>query len=374
MTRNVVPYATPARARVRASERRRWLVSALSEVPEGQSDDAPSRLVVEAPPNKDYGAESGHLEDRAERFAQFARLRWQLNSTAMLLLERVTDTIFHSLREIGFPGEYLDFTIKLQPVDVKDSTNLFPWRVVIYTHNQEFFTRQIIPLSDWLGIGVDIDEPSVLTLAGRCHVGYPAMNGLVGGAVSGKESYLVTCQHVVSASCRSLRHGSTLHPSSVQSSPDAVLLHTEIPCFESPSERSIPVSPASPAWIEQSILSRRRVTQTHPLAQQKAKGVIKATVSCTAVGLRLYRFPMLEVIPDRKVYFFGLVSRPSKSCFFSYPGDSGGWVVDCESGLWVGMVTAGDDRGSSYLTDAGCLLEYFQHLTGARATLFATSW
>jgi hypothetical protein len=77
---NVVPYSTNARARFRASERRAWLARIL----EAQTRPVWAVEEIFAPETKPK--ESLPNEDPSESFAQLVRLRWQMDSNALLLL------------------------------------------------------------------------------------------------------------------------------------------------------------------------------------------------------------------------------------------------------------------------------------------------
>jgi hypothetical protein len=256
---------------------------------------------------------------------------------------------------------------------------LFPWRVVVCSHETENIVKGLTPLTDWLGVGVDVDEPRVLSPLGRCHAGYDGKDGLLGGIVQSGDTYGVTCQHVISSTCNSLAVHQNTSPNSasisITSIPDAVLLNSQNPCFESPPRESVAiVSAATTSWLERCMSRRIPVRQIHPRSQGSIAGVVKATVSASTIEQRVYRFPQIEVIPSLTSYFYGLITFPLVKRRFSYPGDSGAWIRDSESGSWIGMVTAGDDRGSTYASDAGCLLDYFSQLTNAQTFLMPATW
>jgi hypothetical protein len=308
-----------------------------------------------------------------------------LASDAFVLLERVTDSVLRIL-EVREPGKHsgplaekrISLAVKLMPLRVSRRRHLLPWRAVVCTHEKEKIRQGLSRLSDWLGIGVDIEEPTTLEPLGRCQNGYDGKDGLVGGTLRSTSDFAVTCKHVISSACKSVIGLPTPIGSQasdpITSAPDAVLLNPRNPCFETPTEVADPVSPSSPAWIEHCLLSRLSVYQTHPGSQGRACGIIKAIVSASAIGSRVYRFPQSEVILDRTGYLFGLITLPFGKKRFSYPGDSGAWIRDSQSGSWIGMVTAGDDRGSTYVSDAGCLVEYFKCITGSNSFLLSATW
>lgn len=374
MTTNLVPYTTQDRARTRAMARRTWLAAQLRE---SSSERGPQWRVEERPP-EGSSTDRRSLDDSPfEQLGQLARLKWQMNSLPCLLLERLTDLVLADTYDQGDKSSSSPFAVKLQPLPIGVHRNLFPWRAVICSHDERRIAEQVRKYADWLGIGVDLEEPATVRFTGRCTADYGGFAGLVGGLLEGDDLYALTCHHVVTANCGSLAPLPTLGqvpPTISTSVPDAVLLRSGTPCFHVPSQDARPYALATNPLIEHIMLKRLPVSQNHPEASVRIAGVVKATVSTTTVGDKVVRGPLVEIIPDRKSYLFGLLKLPLGAKHFSSPGDSGGWVIDTGTRSWLGVVTAGDDRGSTYATNASFLLEYFRKLLGSQAELLPTSW
>jgi len=371
---NIIPDSSINHARFRARERREWLLQILAET----KNSIPNWIVEETPPETRSSERLSISDFPAELYGQLARLRWQLSSEALLLLERVTDAVLQILDVRSNSNFPRPIAVKLAFSGARQGSQKFPWRVIVCSFERERLQRGLAPLADWFGIGVDIDEPTFVTPLGRCLVGYDAKFGLVGGILRYDEPYAVTCGHVISSSCNStsghLASVHTLPYSGVTSIPDAVLLQTNTPCFEVPDEAAEPVSAALPSWVEHCILARVPVRQSHPNSQSHIAGRIKTVVSVSTIGEQLYRFPQSEIIPRSISYFFGLLKFPLFKRYFSYPGDSGAWVREAQSGAWIGMVTAGDDHGSTYLSDAHSLARYFGLLANNSELSLSTTW
>jgi hypothetical protein len=72
----------------------------------------------------------------------------------------------------------------------------------------------------------------------------------------------------------------------------------------------------------------------------------------------MFRFPHLEVLPWYGSFLGRILNRP-----FTKHGDSGTWVFDVQSGSWIGMVVAGDDRNAAtFIAEAGPLVDYFEQM------------
>ncbi len=378
MAMNIVPYTSSAKARLRARERREWLIDELRTT-EGE---APRRGIQEIPPgfevlDKESEYEEPY-EEPTERYGQLARLRWQLGSDAFLLLERVTDLVLRILENEKYTVTNSPFAIKLSAVKFHRLRGLFPWRVIVCSHDQDMILDSLRPHADWLGIGVDLDEPPTIRSLGRCLVGYDALTGLVGGTLAFYETYGVTCRHVLSSECNSVA-SPTCHtewpPSRfVSEAPDATLLRVNTPCFQVPIDESRSVTEASVSLIEQWMLTRSPILQVHPESKGQRLGIVKAQVSASRIGSTIYRFPQSEVILNMRQFFFGMITIPFGRTCFSYPGDSGSWVCGNQLGPWLGITTAGDDMGATYVTDASCLMEYFKLLLGESRVLATATW
>ena len=157
--------------------------------------------------------------------------------------------------------------------------------------------------------------------------------------------------------------------------PDVALLRPWTPCFNCPPfDSSTAVVPTTAANTQDLIMSRRAVYVAHPDCS-RTSGVVKAAVSQINIGGVFTRFPLLEIIPRVEAYLFGLVKNPLRTRF-SKEGNSGAWVVDPASQTWIGMIAGGDDRGSTYVLDAGPLRDYFCHILNERnmAATMTRTW
>src|SRR5260370_7397847 len=106
---------------------------------------------------------------------------------------------------MALPGRTLPASVSLVPLRrALVRRELFPWRVVISTTDPGQVGTELSRFRDWLGIGVDVDDPVAPYPLGRCTAGYDGLDGLAGGMVRTPEPFLVTCQHVVSTACQSL--------------------------------------------------------------------------------------------------------------------------------------------------------------------------
>ena len=377
MRKNIIPYTPLSVAKLRAGERREWLLNILAEY----GSETPNRVIEETPFDVESIKQSNFIESRGERFGQLARLRWQLASDPFLLLERVTDTVLQGLT-IEKWGSYEPYTapiiVRIEPLkSLRITRGLFPWRVIVSSHQSDFFADYLVPFANWLGIGVDIDdEPEIISHLGRCSSGVDGKEGLVGGIVKFDDTYSLTCQHVISSSCGSLpscqRNIASPNKIGITNIPDAVLLNLGSPCFEAPESNAETISAATTEWIEYCMVNKLPVFQTHPHSQGMVSGAVKATISASLIDNQIYRFPQIEINPCRISYLYGLIKLPFGKKQFSYPGDSGAWIRDTKTGQWIGMVTAGNNQGVTYASEASCLLDYFSQLTGSRALISAT--
>jgi hypothetical protein len=373
VAKNIIPPSSLKHARFCAQQRREWLLSQLAEY-----DNEPPRRVIEETPPDMKPIEHPNISDyREECLGQFVRLRWQLNSDVFILLERVTDAV---LQIFDTKHNELLITVKIEPLrKFMGTRDLFPWRVVVYSNEIERIIEGLTPLADWLGVGVDVEYTTVSELLhlGRCSSGNDGSDGLLGGIMqSAQATYGVTCQHVISSSCASLaipQNFSLKYKPTTTSIPDAVLLNHHTPCFEAPERNVETVNAATPNQIDYCMLNRIPVRQTHPHSQGKISGVVRATVSASVIGQQIYRFPQIEVTPYLVSYFFGLLKFPLGKKSFSYSGDSGAWIRDSQIGSWIGIVTAGNNQGLTYASDASCVLDYFSQLTN-QSFLVPATW
>jgi hypothetical protein len=93
VAKNIIPYSSLSHARLRVSQRRKWLINVLAE----HSNGPPGWVVEETPPGMMTSERPNISNYREERLGQLARLRWQLSSDVFILLERVTDAVLQLL-------------------------------------------------------------------------------------------------------------------------------------------------------------------------------------------------------------------------------------------------------------------------------------
>jgi hypothetical protein len=57
-------------------------------------------------------------------------------------------------------------------------------------------------------------------------------------------------------------------------------------------------------------------------------------------------------------YLYGYLKLGKR--YFSREGDSGSWVIERATGIWFGMIIAGNDEGVTYAAEGRPLLDYFE--------------
>jgi len=364
-----LPYTSYDESTRRADERRVNLRAALADV--GDAGYLRSEF-LEIPPQI-RGVERAFLDNTpSEAFGQMARLRWQLGADELLLIERLVDAIVVlKRREAALRVNNTETVsaddyplVKLEPLgEGAEAQGKFPWKAVIETSDPDYFRRTLTPLNEWLGIGVDLAPRQKIKLTGRCQVG-DGMDGVVGGMVEDHESFAVTCAHVLSSQCGSKVIAGNPYasaPAGVKNEPDAALISTTTPCFtELNGGRKRKFSCADDQIVLHSVNSRSKVFKFSPRKKEPA-GFIHNQVALLppSNGGSAYRFPHLEIRPDRTTYFFGTIPYPL-SKYFSREGDSGSWVVEESLGIWFGMVVGGTEHGSSYAAEGRPLLDFFE--------------
>lgn len=364
-----LPYTSYEESSRRAEERRANLRAALADI--GDAGYL-RREFLEVPPEAG-GVERRFLDDTpTEAFGQMARLRWQLGSEELLLIERLVDAIVVFKRQDAALKQEQTKTasaedyplVKLEPLDEKAEANgLFPWKAVIETSDPEYFRKRLAPLQGWLGIGVDLAPRREINLTGRCTVG-GGLEGVVGGMVEDHEPFLVTCAHVLSSECGSrviVGNPYASVPDGIKNEPDAALIEASTPCFtELKGSRKRKFSCADEQIALRSVNSRAKVFKFSPRKKGPA-GLIYNQVAMFPASNSgpAYRFPHLEIRPDRTSYLFGILKYPI-SKYFSREGDSGSWVVEESLGIWFGIVIGRSDYGSSYVAEGRPLLDFFE--------------
>ena len=285
---------------------------------------------LERPVGADGGDGRGRQFEREDpnRFFHTAHLRWQMKADQFLLAERVTDTLV-SL-ELDKDATVLMDTVR----------GAFPWRVVIACPNPTRVAHELERTRDWLGIGVDFIDPLPFKLMGRCSQGDDGREGVVAGRLGiDTETYGITCRHVLSSNCGSLRWPSRIAAPQgyLEGSPDAALINLGSPCFSpgpgdgSPNRLRI----GETADIERLRVSRQPV-ETRP---GRRSGLVDADVVAFSLGGKTYRGPHVLIVPALYRQF-GII-WPLWGRAFSAPGDSGSWAIDTASSTWIGMVVGG---------------------------------
>ena len=299
--------------------------------------------------------------------AEIVRLRWQIQSYGFLLLEGVIDALdqfLRSRRKLSLePGSV---SVSLQPITRRSlSGRRLPWRVVI--HAPDYVDMEDMPFGDpdVIGIGVDVGSASDYRFLGGCTDGYGGMDGVVGGVLRIDDNvvcgpdFLLTCRHVLSSECRSLRYPTS---NNAEDAPDAALLYpTDCFSYPYPDRDAIRVYPATVGDIDQIQLSQSSLVLNRSDGN-RTRGWLKYPVGAVIGPTgKLIRFPHYSIQTFR--YRIGFLRWPVIRTSFAHPGDSGTSVIERNTGLWVGMVTQGYGHDSDTLVvDARSLLDYFDCL------------
>lgn len=281
-----------------------------------------------------------------------ARLRWTLQSDPLLLLDQVCELIEHFAR----PSPTHSLSVSLRPLRAEARTpDAYPWRVVIESSDPNLPAHlHESPVRP--SIAVDfVYAKAPLRPFNRCQAGNGGLAGVAGGILmqpSTGRHWSTTCRHVTGDGCMSMAYP----PGdwSDASTPDAVLLHSDSSCFTRPSA-PVDVAPASEADTARLQTSAAPVRKFHPDRPTKL-GWVRYPVGAVHYMGRLIRFPHFSVRPRQ--WQVGPLRFPPG--VFSRPGDSGSWVLEEGSRLWLGMVVAGYDDGQDVMVaDGRALLDYF---------------
>jgi hypothetical protein len=290
-----------------------------------------------------------------EAIGQTVRLRWQLELDELLLIDRVVDAILLLKRHEKdlFANEVPLIRLeRLRKSLVR--RGYFPWKVVVETDQPTIYKRFLFGIHDWLGIGIDTAPKRKITQFGFCQI-TGGREGTIGGMVTGSDLYAVTCAHVISPNCGSVRFRSQLDEDTDQ--PDAALLEAANPCFPAPFGTRVVLPVATESLIEACIKARTLVEKLQN-TRTGAPGYVRTRVSTIPFQGVLFRFPHLEIKPYRMRQWglrFPLFRRS-----FSVNGDSGAWVIERDTESWLGMVVGGADDHSSWLIEADPLLRYLE--------------
>jgi hypothetical protein len=158
----------------------------------------------------------------------------------------------------------------------------------------------------------------------------------------------VTCRHVLSDHCGSLRHGLNPHPAPhqggefTQQVPDVAFIHLGSGCFGSGDEPSCEVIPTTQAKIYD-LADQEEVVHKQPEADKTLGLILCAEMSGFKLGRFFYRGPHFSIKPYH-LRRFGIIWRLDRS--FSQGGDSGSWIVS-RGGLWLGMVVGAYESPSN---------------------------
>lgn len=361
-----LPTIAPASyelAVARANERRRRLTEALREA---GPDGVLRREFLEIPPEMD-GIEQRSLANyREEASAQMARLHWQMGADERLLIERLVDAVVIFQRQAGsvrwsnipraFAAE--DPLIRLHWDKSLERKQLFPWIAIIETEAAQDYMRVLGPIRDWFAIGVKFAPKSRPRLLAKCQEAN-GETGSVGGLVEAKETYKMTCAHVLAPGCQSFELRS-FPDSNKRDVPDVALLPLSAHCFQ--LRASVPKRALSCATIDivrECIDAGTRVIKINGL-HKGCPGFVYEQVSVLPASAyeKSVRFPHLKIRPKTRTYL-GLLTLPLRNNKFSRQGDSGSWAIESKGGSWLGMVVAESDEGT-YVVEAAPLLEYLE--------------
>jgi hypothetical protein len=371
----LVPDPPAARAVATAAARRIALQQHLATRIESAVAVQPFREL----PDRLAGGQDGLLRGPTAA-AEIARLRWQSRSTGLLLLERAADLLEAVISRDWIEVRPGSVAISLEPLPIHARRrNRPPWRVVICAPDDFRLRDAFVSATEFLGIGVYLRAESKFKAFSNCTAGNGGLDGVVGGIVRSStdrdHDHLVTCAHVIADGCHSLEHPTPPSPPEV---PDAVLLRPN-PCFPGPRATAQQVFPTDDADTARLQLTRSPIFLVRSNGRQ-SRGWLKYPVGAvTGPTGQLVRFPHYSVQPFR--YRIGFLRWPPFHPHFARAGDSGSWVTEESTKLWVGMVDSGyDDHSDTLVADGRALLDYYYGLlTGRPPTvgsndLLAYSW
>ncbi len=168
--RKCLPPSLAASADEAAAERRSFLSRFLDI---SDPVEFPQFEIRETPPGTE--ATSSRREfSPSDAVGQMVRVRWQIDRSELLLLERVVDTaISIVLRQLedgdGRASSGLLGAIRLEPLRRSRARDFFPWTVILETNYPEVFRSDFERLQSWLAIGIDFDRPKEIIRYGLCH-------------------------------------------------------------------------------------------------------------------------------------------------------------------------------------------------------------
>jgi hypothetical protein len=364
-----LPYTKYETAVRHAEQRRRRLRAQLAEV---GAEGVLRREFLEIPPGMENVRTRTFADNLPEALGQMARLRWQLEADELLLAERLVDAIV-LLRRQGarYPPPTTESypLVKLEPLGAAGRDDLFPWKAVIETDEQEFYVQTLKPLQEWLGLGVDFAPRRSVKLFRQC-IEPGGSEGVIGGLVEDSERFAMTCHHVLSPTCGSVKvRGNPydspemiLNQPDVDNEPDAALIDVNTPCLDVPAgSRMKRFTSATQQLVLQSAARRVKVFKLNA-RPKKNPGFVFSPVPImpTSEYGAAFRFPHVEIKPYQQSYFSGWLRLPLFNNYFSQQGESGSWVVEKEMGIWFGMVIAGMEDGTTFAALGQPLLDFFE--------------
>lgn len=367
---SAVPYMRSDLALHAASERRKRLETFLREY---ESEGVVRREFIEIPAGFQDVRPREFEGDRRSAAAHTAHLHWQLSDNRFLLLERLVDGIVCLQRTWGKDDPDLFVTVRLAALPGRVHTSLYPWRAVVETSSPIKIAEQLKPLSEWVGIGVDLARQVPTRNLGACTQGNGGSFGQAAGVLESQSQigveYGVVCHHVLSQHCGSLywpdppnRLAYADYP---QGALDAALIRLRSPCFVRNNAQRIDIRCASASDRNRFIAEALEVKKW-PLLNGR-RGVIEQPVPAIRTPQGQIRAPHIQVIPSFTKRF-GVI-WPLFGRAFSSSGDSGAWVVDHSRSLWFGMVIHGADPpvARTYALEAAFLLDAFSRALPSEA-------
>jgi hypothetical protein len=334
---------------------------------------------LESPSNYEFRqGETRYFENREEMNGQMSRLKWQLNSTEYLLLERLTDLVIILFRD-NYKRIFEYPLIKLEPLEKYErKKGNFIWKAIIEADDRYFYFDLLSKYKDWLGIPIELREKKYYRIKQNGHCTNFAEEGTIGGhIVYDNKEYAMTCSHVLAPNCQSVlvrgnRHSTMFHyQNQIYQAPDAALIDTNSPCFPIKKESKNFLSCAT-EQVYITAADSKVVLNKNPENDSKKNGYISNPGSLLPIVKgAAYRFPHISVRLVQKKYFFGLFKWPINP-HFSKGGDSGSWVVDENTNIWYGMIIGSDDLAVTYLIQSEPLLDFFKYQIGFHNSLKAT--
>ncbi len=290
-------------------------------------------------------------DDEASGLWHALHLRWQVANPEWLLAERVADVVtLFSRSSDSKSSESPWYAVHLAPLPRKlqSKGSLFPWRVIVESSADNRLVEQLrealrsnSELRNWIGIGVDwrFGAPPHQFAYGHCTAGQGGYFGTVGGSLRSlsDDDLGVTCAHVLSDGCASLRWPApSTNGSYNRRRPDAAVIDTRGPCFAPQSFDNEVLRILPNAELKTMVLENEEVVGHSQRGPRR--GIVRDLVCLFKLSGVEYRGPHLSVIPklSRAAVTLPLVRRE-----FSQAGDSGSWVLDDREKTWIGIVIGG---------------------------------